>query len=151
VIVAGVLDVFISLGEVLAEGLIGVDNSQLGSVPAQLASAHMEVPDSLRNKEVVVLDLAVEVVRRNVEESLTAVEVKVDAVALGDGGLPGRMILVGVERVDCITPGILKSLNLSEILFLAQGDDQVVILDHTAVSQHNLITLRVELLNSDVV
>lgn len=150
-IIAGILDVVISLGEVLAESLIGIDDGELGSLPAQLASAHVEVPDSLGNKEVVVLDLAVEVVGRDVEECLSAVEVKVDAVALGDGGLPGRVVLVGVEGVDGVTPSILKSFNLREILFLAHGDDQVLILDHSAISQHNLITLRVELLNSDVV
>lgn len=150
-IVAGILDVVISLGEVLAEGLVRIDDGELGSLPAQLASAHVEVPDGLGNKEVVVLDFSVEVVGRDVEEGLTSVEVEVDAVALGDGGLPGRVVLVGVEGVDGVTPGILKSFNLSEILFLAHGDDQVFILDHTAVSQHHLVTLRVELFNSDVV
>ncbi len=134
VVVAGVFDVVINLGEVLAECLVGVDNSELGSLPAELTSAHMQIPDGLRNEEVVVLDLPVEVVGRDVEEGLTAVEVEVDTVALGDGGLPRRMVLVGVEGMDGITPGILKSLNLSEILFLAQSNDQVLILDHTAIS-----------------
>lgn len=150
-IVAGVLDVVISLGEILAESLVRVDNSKLRSLPAQLASAHVEVPDSLRNEEVVVLNFSVEVVGRDVEESLTSVEVKMDAVALGDGGLPGRMVLIGVEGVDSVTPGILKSFNLSKILFLAHSDDQVLILDHATISQHDLVTLRVEFLNSDVV
>jgi hypothetical protein len=151
VIIAGILDVVISLGEVLAESLVRIDDSELGSLPAQLACAHVEIPDSLRDKEVVILDLSVEVIGRDVEEGLTAVEVQVDAVTLGDGGLPGRMVLVGVEGVDSVTPGILKSLNLRKILFLAHGDDQVLILDNTAISQHDLVTLRVELLNSDVV
>lgn len=61
------------------------------------------------------------------------------------------MILVGVEGVHSVTPSLLESLNLSEILFLAHGDDQVFILNHSSISEHNLVILRVELLNSNVV
>jgi hypothetical protein len=53
--------------------------------------------------------------------------------------------------VHSIAPGILKSLNFGEILFLAHCDDQVLILDHTPISQHNLVILGIKLLDSDVV
>ena len=151
VIVAGVSDVLVNLREVFAEGPAGVDHSELGGLPAQLASTHVEVPDGLGDQEVVVLDFSVEVVGRDVEEGLAAIEVEVHAVALGNSGLPGGVVLVGVEWVHSIAPGILKPLDFSVILFLAHGDDQVLILDHTAISQHNLVILGIELLDSDVV
>jgi hypothetical protein len=88
VVVACVSDVFVSLGEILAESSIGVDDGELGGFPAELASADVEVPDGLRNKEVVILDLPVEVVGRDVEEGLASVEVEMHSVALGNSGLP---------------------------------------------------------------
>lgn len=150
-VVACISDVFVNLGEILAESSIGIDNGELGGLPAELASADMEVPDGLRNKEIVILDLPVEVVGRNVEESLPSVEVEMHSVALGNSGLPRGVVGIGVEGVHSVTPGILKSLDFSKILFLAHSDDQVLVLDHTTISQNNLVILRIEPFDSDIV
>jgi hypothetical protein len=61
------------------------------------------------------------------------------------------VVHVGVEGVHGVAPGIFESLDFSEILFLAHGDDQVFILDHTSISQHNLVILGIELFDTDVV
>ena len=111
----------------------------------------MEVPDGLGNKEIVILYLSVEVVGRDIEECLTSVEVEVDAVALGDSGLPGGMVSVGVEWMCGVAPCILKSLDLTEILFLTRSDNQVFVLDHTTISQDYLTVLRIEPFDTDVV
>jgi hypothetical protein len=81
-IIACVSDVLIGFGEILAEGSVGVDDGEFGGFPAELASADVEVPDGLGDEEVVILDLSVEVVGGDVEESLSSVEVEVHAVAL---------------------------------------------------------------------
>lgn len=126
---AGVLDILISLGEEPAEGLIGIHHSKFRGLPAQLASLGMQIPDCLRNKEVVVLDLSVEVVGRNVEESLTAVEIEMDTVALRNSGLPTKVVLVSVEGMNHIVPGILESLDFTIVLFLTHRDHQVLVFD----------------------
>lgn len=150
-VVAGVADVLIGLGEVLAEGLVGVDDCEPGGVPAELASAHVQVPKCLRNEEVVVLHLSVEVVGRDVEDGLATVEVQVHPVALGHCGLPGQVVLVGVEGMHGIAPGLLEPLDLRGVLFLAHGDDQVLVLDGPAVAQHYLAAVGIEPLDSNVV
>lgn len=111
----------------------------------------MQVPQRLRDEEVVVLDLSVEVVGRDVEDGLAAVEVEVHSVALRHCGLPGQVVLVGVEGVHGIAPGLLESLDLRGVLFLAHGDHQVLVLDGPAVAQHYLAGVRIELLDSHVV
>ena len=61
------------------------------------------------------------------------------------------MVGVGVERVHGVAPGILKSLDFSNILSLAHSDDQVLVLDHATISQDNLVVLRIEPFDTDVV
>jgi hypothetical protein len=111
----------------------------------------MEVPDGLGNKEIVILYLSVEVVGRDIEKCLTSVEVEMDAVALGDSGLPGGMVSVGVEWMRGVAPCVLESLDLTEILFLTRSDHQVFVLYHTAISQDYLTLLRIEPFDTDIV
>jgi hypothetical protein len=61
------------------------------------------------------------------------------------------MVGVGVERVHSVTPGILKPLDFSNILSLAHSDDQVLVLDHATISQDNLVILRIEPFDTDIV
>ncbi len=96
VLVAGVLEVVVYLLEVPAEGLVGVDDGQAGSVPADFASFGLCVPLGLRHQEVVVTDLAVVVVGRDVEVGGSSVEVEVHSVGLAGSGFPGVVVLVGV-------------------------------------------------------
>jgi hypothetical protein len=58
------------------------------------------------------------------------------------------MVLIGVKGVHGIAPSLLESLDFRGVLFLAHCDDQVLIFDGPAVSQHNLVTVRVELTHS---
>lgn len=61
------------------------------------------------------------------------------------------MIEICVERVYSISPSIFESFHGGEIILLTCSNDQVFILDGSAIFQDDLIVLRVELFNSDVV
>ena len=150
-VIACILDVLISLGEESAESLVRVDHSEFRSLPAELSSGSVQIPDSLGNKEVIILNLSVEVVRRNVEESFTSVEVEMDSIALGNSGLPAGVILVSVEGMHCIAPCILEALDSSKVLFLTHGNHQVLALDNAAISKHHLAIFRVKPVYSIVI
>jgi hypothetical protein len=136
---------------VSAESLVGVDDSEAGSFPADLADLCVQVPDGLGDEEVVVLNFADEVGGGDVEVSVAAVEVEVGAVGLGDGSLPGRVISVGVEGVYGISPGIVEALDFLVVLLLAHGDDQVFVLDDPAVAEDDLVLVGVEAVDAHVV
>lgn len=133
------------------EGAAGVDDGEVGGVPADLAGLGVEVPVGLGDQEVVVLQLAVEVAGRDVEVGGSAVEVEVDAEGLVDGGLPGVVVLIGVEWVHDVAPGLLEALDLLVVLPLSHGHHQVLVLDDSAVAEHHLVVGRVDLLDALVV
>lgn len=87
-VVAGISDELVGFGEESAEGFIGVDDSEFRRLPAQLASLDMQVPEGLGDKEVVILDFTIKVLRGNVEDGLSSVEVEVHSVCFGNIGLP---------------------------------------------------------------
>lgn len=148
---AEVADEIVGLGEEATEGSVGVDDGEFGGFPAEFTGFDVEVPDGFGDEEVVILYLSVEVVGWDVEEGLSAVEVEVYSVALGDSGLPGGVVHVGVEGVDGVGPGLIEALYGSEVLFLALCDHQVLVLDGAAVAQHHLALICVYLLDSYVV
>ena len=78
--IAGVLDELVQFGEVLAEGLVGVDDGELGVVPAELSSFGVEIPDGLGDEEVEVIALSI-AAGRDVEVGISSIVVKMDSVA----------------------------------------------------------------------
>lgn len=61
------------------------------------------------------------------------------------------MVLVGVERMHSIAPCLLKSLNGSEVLFLAQSDHQIIVFDNPSIPKHDFIIVWIDLINTYVV
>ena len=150
-IVACVSDELIHFGEVSAERFVWVDDSQLGSIPADLASFGVKVPFGFGDQEVVVLNFSIEVVGRDIEVSWSSIEVEMDSVAFGDSCFPRVVILVGVEGVDCISPCVFEALDLLEVFLLSQSDDKVFILDNSAISEYDFVFIGVDFVDSDVV
>ena len=111
----------------------------------------MKIPISLRNKEVIVFNLSVEVVRRYVEVSRSSVEVKMHSGSLRNSSFPRVMIHIGVERMIGISPGIIKAFDFIEVILLTSSNHQIVILNHTTISKSHLVAFRVDLIDSDVI
>ena len=111
----------------------------------------MQVPESLGDKEVVILDFTIKVLRRNIEDGLSSVEVEVHSVCFGNIGLPWRVVKVSVEWMDSIAPCLLKSFNGSEVLFLPQCDHQILVFDNPSISKDHFIIVWIDLINTYVV
>lgn len=75
VFITGIFEIVVYLFEVFAEGFVWVDDSHVGCVPVDSARTGVDVKVSLGNKEVVVIDLSMEVARRNVKVSRSSVEI----------------------------------------------------------------------------
>jgi hypothetical protein len=111
-------DVLVSFGEKFAEGFVRVDHCEARSFPAQLPSAHMQIPYGFRHEKIIVLNFSIEILRRNVKNSVSSVEIQMHSVALGNGSLPAGVVCVRVEGVDYIGPRFIKSFYCPEVLFL---------------------------------
>jgi hypothetical protein len=107
----------------LTEGVVCVDDAEAACIPTDLSVFCMPVPESLCDEEVVVFNLSSEWCRWNVENSLTSVEVMKISGDLVAGNFPRCVLLVGVEWVFEISPGIIESLDRVEVLLLTHGDD----------------------------
>ncbi len=151
VLVASVFEVVVNFLEVSAEGFVGVDNSQARGLPTDFASFFVSIPLGLGDQEVVVDDLSVEVVRRDVEVGGSSVEVEVHAVGLAGSGFPGAVVLVGVEGVDGVSPGLVETFDFVVVFLLAEGQDQILVLDGPAVSEDDFVAGRVDLVDAYVV
>ena len=66
-----------------AEGFIGVDDGDARIVPTQLSCFGLLVPEGFREKEVIVFQLSIVVIGRNVEIGSTSTEVIVHSVSFG--------------------------------------------------------------------
>jgi hypothetical protein len=89
----------------------------------------MQIPYCFRHKKIIVLDFSIEILRGNVKDSISSVEIQMYSVALGNGSLPAGVVCIRVEGVNCIGPRFIKSFYCPIVLFLPQSDDQVLILD----------------------
>lgn len=78
-LVAGVLDELIQFGEVLAEGLVGVDDGELRVIPAEFSSFGVKIPDGLGDEEVVVITLSI-AAGRDVEVGISSIVVQMNSV-----------------------------------------------------------------------
>lgn len=151
VLITSVFQVVINLLEMSAEGFVGVDNSQTRGFPADFASLLLRIPLGLRNQKVIINDLAVEVVRRDVEISWPSVEVEMHSIALVGGGLPRAVVLVGVERVDYVCPSLIEPFYLIVVFLLPESQHQILILNRPAVSEDHFVFGGVDLFDSNVV
>ena len=139
------LDEGVSLLEVRAEAVVGVDDGESGVAPGKLAIARQSVPNGLGQEEVVVFDGAVEGCWGNVEDGFTPLEVVMISSGLGAGGPPGGMILVAEEGGVDIGPGVFESLDGFEVGVHPGGDDELIVLDLPPVPENYLVILRVVL------
>jgi len=74
-----------------------------------------------------------------------------DPVGFADSSFPRVVILVGIERIDSISPSIIETFDFTVIFLLSHSDHQVVILDSPAISENNFVFIRIDLINSNVV
>jgi hypothetical protein len=84
VLLAGVLDEGVEARDVSGELLVGVDDGEVRSRPADLSSFGVKIPVSLGDHEVKVLDFSVIGSRRDVEDGGSSIEVEMDARTLVD-------------------------------------------------------------------
>lgn len=146
---AFLLDELISLVEVAAEGIVGVDNSQLRILPRDSAVGVEPVPQVLRKEEVVALDLSVERGRRNVEVGVAALEVEVAPEGLVNGSPPAEVVLRDEEGMLRVYPGLFESLDAFHVVLLTHGQHEMIVLDLSTIAQLHLVFLGEELLDAD--
>jgi len=123
VIKAGVLDEFVKFWEMFRESFVWINNCELGSLPWKLSSFGVEIPDGFGNKEVVICYFSVIIIRGNVEESISSVEIKMDSITFWDSGFPWGVIEIGIERTKGISPCLIESFNFLEVILLSHSDD----------------------------
>ncbi len=111
----------------------------------------MEIPNGFRDKEVVAIDFSVEIIRRDVEVSIPSVEVQMYSVALRDSCLPGTMILIGVERVNSVSPCLIKAFDLTVVFLLSKSKYKVLVLDNSSVSEDNFVLAGMNFINTYVI
>ena len=99
-------------------------------------------------KEIVVLDLTVEVIWRDVEECLTSVKVEVGTAGLGDGGAPVGVVHIGVEGVVPVLPGLLETIDLTIVVLLAHGHNQCLVSDGLVVLEDDFVGVGVDAIHS---
>ena len=75
----------------------------------------------------------------------------VNSVGFANSSFPRVVILIGIERIDSISPSIIETFDFAVIFLLSHSDHQVVILDSPAISENNFVFIRIDLVNSDVV
>jgi hypothetical protein len=61
------------------------------------------------------------------------------------------MVLVGVERVHSISPGLIKAFDLIIVILLTDGDHKFLVLDDSTVLEGHFIVICVDALNPEVV
>jgi hypothetical protein len=111
----------------------------------------VEIPNGFRDKEVVAIDFSVEIIRRDVEVSIPSVEVQMYSVALRDSCLPGTMILIGVERVNSVSPCLIKAFDLTVVFLLSKSKYKVLVLDNSSVSEDNFVLAGMNFINTYVI
>jgi hypothetical protein len=116
-------DETVDLVEMTTEGFVSVDNGEAACVPTDLTVLSVPVPKRFSDKKVVVFNLSSERGRRNVEESVSSVEVVEIPRHLVAGNLPRWVFSVGVELVFEVSPGFVESLNGFVVGLLTHGDD----------------------------
>lgn len=72
----------------MAEAIVSIDDREPRISPAENPSRCVLIPEIFGSKEVIIFNFCVERVRRNIVNSLSAIEVMHESVSLHSGGLP---------------------------------------------------------------
>lgn len=136
--------------EVWTERVVGVDDSELRSIPRYLSMCSMPIPQELGQEKVIVFNLSCVRSWWNVVNSLPSIEIVVISRRLSCGGSPTCVIGIGMEIAIDVSPSIIETFNVCVIILLSSSNDQVVVPDGPSISQHDLIFFWIDLFHPNV-
>ena len=123
------------------ETIIGIDDSQTRIRPRKSSMTCQSIPHCLRKQEVVVLEFSIERSWRNVEDCFSSQEIVLISGGFGIGSFPRCVILICVEGREGLTPGFFETFDRLVIAIHSSCNNELIILDNSAILQNNFIVL----------
>jgi len=144
------LNELISNVEILAEGLVGVEDGE--SVDGgQFTVALVPSPDLSSREEVEGGNFASVRIRRNAVEGVSVSVVVDPSLVLHVVSFPGRVFSVSENGMVEVREGFFETLDASQIFFETSGNNQVIIFNSSAVSEDNGVFFGDDLVSTNTI
>lgn len=144
------LNELVSNIEILAEGLVGVEDGE--SVDGgQFTVALVPSPDLGSREEVEGGNFSSVRIRRNAVEGVSVSVVVDPSLMLHVVSFPGRVFSVGENGMVEVREGFFETLDGTQIFFETGGNNQVIIFNSSAVSEDNGVFFGDDLFSTDTI